>query len=32
VWEWAAPARLYCDDMEVTEVGPYPFFERRRDR
>jgi len=32
VHEWAAPAKLYCDDMSVVEVGPYPFFERRKDR
>ena len=30
VREWTAPATLYCDDMSVTEVGPYPFFKRRR--
>jgi len=32
VREWAAPAKLYCDDMSVTDEGEYPFFERRRDR
>lgn len=32
VRQWAAPAKLYCDDMSVTDEGEYPFFERRRDR
>ncbi len=32
VREWAAPASVWCDDMSVVEVRPYPYFERRRDR
>ena len=30
VREWAAPAKLFCDDMSVIDAGPYPFFERKR--
>lgn len=32
VREWAAPASVWCDDMSVVEIRPYPYFERRRDR
>ena len=32
VREWPAPAELYCDDMTVTDEGPYPFFIRRREQ
>jgi hypothetical protein len=32
VREWSAPAKLWCDDMSVVEIRPYPYFERRRDR
>ena len=30
VREWGAPAKLYCDDMSVTEAGPYPILMRNR--
>lgn len=28
--EWGAPAKLYADDLSVTEVRAFPYFERRR--
>ena len=30
VREWASPAKVLCDDMSVTDLGPYPIFERKR--
>ncbi|MGC9317866.1 MAG: hypothetical protein ACP5KN_07525 [Armatimonadota bacterium] len=29
--EWAAPTALWCDDMSVKEIRPFPYFKRRRD-
>mgnify|MGYP001122504645 CR=1 FL=1 len=32
VREWSAPAAVWCDDMSVVEVRPYPYFQRRREQ